>query len=224
MKMNPGTTPPTQGELINSVMISLPTNRTSTMVGGSQVTNRQSRSSSYHQMNNQVIYWDAKFKTLPPTLTGSQAEWDAAAAALGNIQLCGCSESGLTGQKLYRAMNLFAGMIGAPPFTSPPDPALRDGQIVIQVEDIVPDPPPLPRIQIIVTTSGRDRYVILNDGQGLSNTVWLVPGAFSDIILHPGDQGYGSLHAVPAGQLVSFCTYDDLGFPGANSHVPMLRF
>lgn len=73
-----------------------------------QPTNYNTKSASFHQMNEIVKFLDATFDSLPPDdppPEPSQQAWTDFAADYADVAVCGCIKEAMTGKKMFRVVN-----------------------------------------------------------------------------------------------------------------------
>jgi hypothetical protein len=221
MKIKPGATAPTVGEVIGTTQLSLPTNVDGIITAKRQPNNLRSTSSTYITMNNLVVALDASFHALPASGTpdgSDQAAWNANAEGYTGIAVCGCPKDTINGQKLYRLANWQNATAGQPYNSVAPTgpPPVLYGPITIIC--VGPDDPRFPAVVIDCPENFVACTVIFQMGKGAANTSIVLPAGEDNIQLGPGDPGYGALSGGPEAVTLYYCMFDPQGLPGGMFH------
>jgi len=139
---------------------------------------------------------------------GTQSEWNAAAAMLGDIEVCGCDLEPFTGQTYYRLVNYLSGLIGSGTITTPPAPTGTTLASDLKLIKAYVEGTTLTQITFYQNSSLLAFWGIFQLGQGLGNYVIQMPSQGMGLTYYNADALWPLLWTWPDTDPLSVCCWD----------------
>lgn len=174
--------------------------------GQKSVTNYNSKSRHFQDMNNRVVRLDQTYVSLSDE---DKALWDTLVPSYSDQYVCGCNEKIVNGKKLFRLVNWLLPI----PVLVPPieDTALVSNVVSIEVhQDIIGGDP---HIDVFFDYNPDQTVtIVLNLGRGMSNPQHTGTETDTWLIDHT-DPDYSAFTPVLDGGLVNYCLWGVNGYP-----------
>lgn len=213
MKTNNTSSTPSGGFTMDALQFSANTARPHTRSVQAHPNNYKSRSPAFQSINQLIVQLDAQFHQLPSTGSPSQAEWNAAVAADGYDQVCGCQDETRSGQTLYRMQNFWRHWLALAP-TQTPIQDLTQPNTGVQRFNFTTDPGTgLPVCQIIGTINRAPYYTTPLFGRGFNNPLIFLPTSSSYYLFDPAIAPFPEIASYIGKPPIQTCEFDVTGYP-----------
>lgn len=144
----------------------------------------------------------------------SQSDWNAAAAAIGPLNVCGCEFEVMGGQEMFRSLNFARTMKGLAITNTVPDVTMNFPNVAQSYGHLLAGSGKPDQISIQWSGTHEDTMAVINQGKGLDNLVFDVPSGSGALFYTAGSPVYDALWSKPAGALICICTWGTTFIPG----------
>lgn len=201
----------------------LPSNDPGSVIYQGPPINLTCSSPNYVAMNAVINMLDMTYKSLPPGPPApppTKTPWIDLSPSYGASSVCGCANSPMTGQKLFRAYNYPRAVQHQPLILAPPSAPAINFYSVTGISIIPILAPPFFTVTI-ATAAGLDPFLIIwQFGRGLSNPISMTPPNPGVYVMPPSDPAWSSLSALHSPGRLKWCSWDIAGMPAGTGAAP----